>query len=184
MRFRLILFSVASLVLLPISTLADEITVTASDPDEIYMNHQGLIPILRVNASGGSSISSSLLEARTRMFNDPTMVTINILQLMGRDGEFGATDRRWSDEDQLDLVKTFAERPGIHHHFKRHHFKGHDSDDFDSHRGDKNGDEDNSDADTDDDWAADGAVAETPEPTSLLLLGTGLLSLLALKKFM
>jgi hypothetical protein len=200
---RLILFSAASLVLLPISTLADGITVTVttSDPPQllykgeagpaaatsggIYINHEGLIRIPRVNESDRGPIAWSLPETRTRMFNDPTKVTIDTLQSLGEDGEFGDTDRGRSylfppsSEDELD---SGEHDEGLHkglHKIHHHHFKGNDSDDFGSHR-----DVDDDGSDDDDDCATHGPVTEAPEPAGFLLLGTGLLSLLALKKFM
>jgi hypothetical protein len=114
------------------------------------------------------------------MFNDPK-ASIGILQSLGEDGEFGATDRRSSYlfppsfEDKLDSGEHGKGLHKPHHHFKRK-----DSDDVGSH----SDADDSSDDDDDDLGAAPGPATEAPEPGSLLLLGTGLLSLLALKKFM
>jgi|SRR5579864_2834614 len=164
---------------------AAEVGPATATSGGIYMNHQGLIPI-RVNASGGGSISLSLSE--TYMFSDPTTVTIDILQLLGGDGEFGTAGRSCSYvfnglaftcpqsfENQVDFVKTFAVLPGIQYHFTLNA-----SDDFGSY----SGVEGSSDAVTYNVSVANGTITEAPEPASLLLLGTGLLSLVALKKFM
>jgi hypothetical protein len=153
----------------------------------IYVSHNGFIPLASFGSSGGGSISIALSEMY--IFAAPTTVSIDLLELVGGDGPHAGITRNCSyvfdgnaftcpqlfGQTQVDNMQSFFVNPGIQYPFTL---------DASIDYATGAGVESSSGAITYDVSAANGqvAVAPVPEPASLLLLGTGLLTLLALKK--